>query len=89
LRPDASQQLARRLADPRNFGMAKSLVMAATRAGYDRSEAGLAAYLNATNARLPLGAAAERSRESRKQADTAKRAKRKSQRKARKRSRKR
>jgi hypothetical protein len=88
LHPDASQQLARRLADPRNFGMAKSLVMGATRAGYDRSEAGLAAYLSATNGRLPLGAL-DRSGEPRKQADKAKRAKRKSQRKARKSSRKR
>jgi hypothetical protein len=89
LRPDTSQLLARRLADPRNFGMAKSLVMAATRAGYDRSEGGLAAYMRATNGRPSLGAAPERSRESRKQADAAKRAKRKSQRKARKNSRRR
>jgi hypothetical protein len=90
LRPDSSQKLARRLADPRNYGMAKALLMAATRAGFERSEAGLAAYLKTTNG-MPLPSfAADRTPEPRRQADKRiRRAKRKSERKARKNTRKR
>ncbi len=85
---DASQQLARRLADPRTFGMAKSFVMGARREGFEPSDAGLAAYLKTRNGRIPLASSVARV-EARKQPDKAKRAKRKTQGKARKNSRKR
>lgn len=50
LPPDASHRLARQLADPRSFGMAKSLVMAGLHAGFDMtSDAGIAAFLRASD----------------------------------------
>jgi hypothetical protein len=86
---DASQRLARRLADPRNFGMAKSFVMAGMQAGFDMtSEAGFAAFLHASGGRLPSGGAPQVRAAARKPAPKGKlRTKRKAARKARKKSR--
>jgi len=42
---DAVERLERELADPRNYGMAKSLAMSGMRAGFDmRSDEGIAAF---------------------------------------------
>jgi hypothetical protein len=50
LKPEAEQRLARELADPRNFGMAKSFVMAGAAAGHDMgSQAGIQAWMEACN----------------------------------------
>lgn len=51
---DASQRLARELANPENFGMAKQFVMAGVEAGFDMtSETGVQAFLQAFGGRLP------------------------------------
>ena len=94
LEGDASQRLARMLADPSNFGPAKSFIMGGRAAGFDMSsQAGLdawAAHMRQNNLRLPMGrlATAPLRREpstSTKQRDArqAKKTKRKAQRAAR------
>lgn len=51
---DASQRLARRLADPRLFGPAKTLFAAGERAGFDMSSnEGIERFLATTGGRLP------------------------------------
>ena len=48
------QTMKRELADPRNFGMAKSLMMGGTAAGFDMTtEEGTGAFMRAHNAGLP------------------------------------
>jgi hypothetical protein len=93
LEGDASQRLARLLADPSNFGPAKSFVMSGRAAGFDTSsQAGLdawAEHMRNNDLRVPMGplvAAAPRRDGSVKQrgAQPAKTAKRKAQRPARK-----
>jgi hypothetical protein len=50
--------MERQLANPRNFGMAKSFVMSGTAAGFDmRSAEGIAAFMHAHNASLPRASA--------------------------------
>ncbi len=50
LGPAAEKRLARELADDRNFGPAKSLIVQGMRAGYDlTSEAGIAAFVESLN----------------------------------------
>jgi hypothetical protein len=89
---NASQRLARLLADPSNFGPAKAFVMSGRAAGFDMSsQAGLDAWgehMRKNNLRLPMGrpvAAAERRGASGKEraARQAKKTKRKAQRAAR------
>lgn len=93
---NASQQLARRLADPSNFGLAKSFMMSGRAAGFDMSSpTGLNAWAmhkHKHNLRLPVAhpaPSAQRHDTSAKQraAQQAKKTKRKAQRAARKRSR--
>jgi hypothetical protein len=51
---DATQRLARRLADPRLFGQAKTLMTAGARAGFDMtSNEGIERFLATTGGRLP------------------------------------
>ena len=53
LGPGAEERLHDALDDPENFGMAKSFFMAGQKAGFDmRSEAGLAEFMLAYNARI-------------------------------------
>lgn len=89
---NASQRLARLLADPSNFGPAKAFVMSGRAAGFDMaSQAGLdawAEHMSRSNLRLPMGrpvAAAERRNTSTKlrAARQGKKTKRKAQRAAR------
>ena len=96
LEGNASQRLARGLADPSNFGPAKSFVMSGRAAGFDMSsEAGFAAWaahMHKHNLRLPMGRAVlpePRREPSGKQraARQAKKSKRKAQRAARHKSR--
>lgn len=100
LAPDAERRLARELADPQNFGMAKSIFMAGKSAGHDMtSQDGLNAWMNVVNSRFALGrwpdpapapAPAAGSSPARSRAAATKaRAKRKAARKARKKSRRR
>lgn len=85
----AEQKLERLLADPSNFGMAKSFVMGGRRAGYDmRSQAGLDAWLAASGGQIPAASPvspAPKRRDGKAEAKT--KAKRKAARQARKRSR--
>jgi hypothetical protein len=54
---DAEQRLARELANPDNYGMAKSMVMAGLREGFDvSSEEGLRTWFDTYNARLAAAA---------------------------------
>lgn len=56
LGPDAVTRLARELADERNFGVAKSLLVQGAREGYDMtSEAGIAAFVAAMDQRSSGG----------------------------------
>lgn len=88
---DAAQQLARLLADPQNFGMAKSIVMAGMQAGFDmRTPGEIDAYLAATGGRLPqphAPAPPRRGKASAKARSTARKTKRKATKQSRKRSR--
>ncbi|HWM85977.1 MAG TPA: hypothetical protein VNO33_09070 [Kofleriaceae bacterium] len=53
LRPDAVKRLARELADPDNFGPAKSLFMEGARAGYDvHTQAGMDAWIAVVQRRM-------------------------------------
>lgn len=55
---EMARKMERELADPRNYGMAKSFVMAGMAAGFDMtSEEGMAAFTSLYNATNPLAAA--------------------------------
>lgn len=54
---EMARTMARELADPRNFGMAKSFVMTGMAAGFDMTtEEGMGAFTRAYNASLPAAA---------------------------------
>lgn len=79
-----AQTMKRELADPRNFGMAKSLVMGGMAAGFDMTtEEGMGAFTHAHNASLPAAALGPDHTPSRLRPQTqAEKNKRKAQRKA-------
>ena len=88
---DAAKRLEAALSDPRNFGMAKSMLMGAQEAGFDvHTEEGLSAWMREVQGRpvppgILLGEGPTRRADP--QAATAKKKKRKAERKARKKSR--
>lgn len=92
LGPSAGKKLERALADPRNFGMAKSILMAGEKAGFDiHSEEGVEAWMREVqgkplppSARQPFAGMAPRLASS---LDRKKKNQRKAARKARKRTR--
>lgn len=56
LTEDAARRLEQKLADPRNFGMAKSFVMQGVQAGYDMTtQEGVDAFMRAYNSSLAAG----------------------------------